>query len=234
MRFVLVSNVRLHDAPSEDPPATAPVLVVAGDLGPPCVHSDFTGYAEYIQRQSRRFACVLLVAGNHEYYTDSPEWPIPRVNECITAMCAALLNVHFLSQSTLEVMGVRWVGCTLWSRISTAWEETYSAYCNDARLVHTANGPLTARRRNALHRTHRHFLASVLCPSTLPTVVITHHAPAFECLAETETLPCVAASACEPLMAGVHTWCHAQGGGRRVVNHTCVVGSGPVAQIVEI
>jgi len=82
------------------------VLVVAGDLCIPRLLSPA------LEGLCSRFAEVVYVTGNHEYYESSPR----SVHAQLTAAQKSLPNLHWLQNQVTEVAGIRIAGTTLWFR----------------------------------------------------------------------------------------------------------------------
>lgn len=88
------------------PDTGADVLVLAGDIG---VAEDESLF-RILEHALARFAEVVYVAGNHEYYHSSPE----KVGAALTDFCARHARFHWLNGSSVEISGQRFVGATLW------------------------------------------------------------------------------------------------------------------------
>lgn len=100
MKFALYSDLHLEVKPWIPPKLDVDVVILAGDIG---IHTRGLEWAGRTFEQS-----VIYVAGNHEYY------------EAQLGMLAELKKpapersqVHFLERGTIEVEGVRFLGCTL-------------------------------------------------------------------------------------------------------------------------
>ena len=167
----------------------ADVLVLAGDL--------------WKKRRSVELAAELangrpcvLVAGNHDYYGDS-------LAACIHALrkrAQAHPNVHFLEREAVEIDGVVFLGCSLWTNMRLFasgpyaglydYEETLNdcqTGMNDYLYIRASGSPAPLKPVDTvkiwqkslrwLHEElHRH--------AGKPTVVVTHHAPSWRSLQE--------------------------------------------------
>eukprot|EP00456_Euglypha_rotunda_P046557 TRINITY_DN37051_c0_g2_i1.p1 TRINITY_DN37051_c0_g2~~TRINITY_DN37051_c0_g2_i1.p1 ORF type:complete len:122 (+),score=4.54 TRINITY_DN37051_c0_g2_i1:76-441(+) len=100
MRLQILSDLHLEfgDAYEKLPfiPVKAPILCLLGDIGYP---SDEC-YRKFLLEQADRFWKVVVVAGNHEYYT-SPS--VEHTNALISQICSLRDNLHFLNNSTLRI-----------------------------------------------------------------------------------------------------------------------------------
>jgi hypothetical protein len=100
----------------------SPVLCLLGDIGLPLCSDAFhrNAYRAYIHHQAERFEHVLLVTGNHEYWTGGVA-TMTEVEAAVrdVAASAPRKNVHFLQRDIVELSGIRFAGCTLWCAIPT-------------------------------------------------------------------------------------------------------------------
>ena len=113
MRLQYLSDVHLEFhrdhglafADSVEP--VAETLVLAGDVAP---MGDLS-YIEPIRALCQKFARVLYVAGNHEFYGAH----VKAATANIRALPSAVPNLHILEPGTLVILdGQRFVGGTLW------------------------------------------------------------------------------------------------------------------------
>lgn len=123
---------------------------------------------------------VVYVLGNHEYYQCDFD---THVIQCRRA--AAGSNIHVLERDALDVLGIRILGCTLWtdfellgpshSAKAQGWADEFTA---DYSQIHDANGRFISPRR-----TIREFSQSTIwldeqiAAADRPVLVVTHHAP---------------------------------------------------------
>ena len=144
---------------------------------------------------------VILVPGNHEYYDAVMQQERHAMLEAAQGTAAGSAPLHLLDGQRVDIGGVRFLGCTLWTdfalRIDTAdgpcsdparGIEASRRSTTDYRtidvLAPAQEGAPPLRRKLApedtlaLHRRHRAWLADALAqPFDGPTVVVTHHAP---------------------------------------------------------
>ena len=140
------------------------VLVVAGDLATvPLLRSALEALCE-------RFADVVYVVGNHEYYHSSPA----EVHELLAAVEARVSILHWLHHDAVELGGVRFVGTPLWFGDAPD-NERYEPALNDFGLI--AGFKPWVYEENARARR--------LLEAELPNVdvVVTHHMPTSTCVA---------------------------------------------------
>ncbi len=167
MRIQVISDLHLEFGPLAFPVSKADVLVAAGDIG---IGRD--GH-EWLRRAPYP---VIYVAGNHEYWHHD----LHDLTRTLTEM-SRHGNVHFLENRTVELSGVRFVGCTLWTDFNGANPAVMarmSLAMND--LGHILMGARAARAQDLvqLNAASRKWLAQELAtPYAGKTVVVTHHAP---------------------------------------------------------
>lgn len=177
MRVQLASDLHLEllerEFPHERliaPAADADVLVLAGDI-----HNG----TRAIERFSDWPVPVLYLAGNHEFY--ERRWEDARDD---LRQAAAGTVVRFLDNDAVELGGVRFLGCTLWSDYQVTSERQPAAmqaaerFVLDHRRIMTRNGPFRAAHALDEHLRCLEWLGRELArPRRGRTVVITHHGP---------------------------------------------------------
>lgn len=168
-----------------DFPATAPFLVLGGDIGRLV---DYDGYLAFLVRQATRYKRVFLVLGNHEFYGMSFDEGLERAQQLV---CEPELagKVTLLQQSRYELDltdaegGLRVVilGCVLWSRIAAESAETIGMTVSDFKQIRG----WTVVSHNDAHTADVKWLRTEMermrCEETgeknVVIVVVTHHAP---------------------------------------------------------
>lgn len=160
----------------------ADVAVVAGD-----VCQGLALAVEWAAMTIRPHMPVIMVAGNHEFYGGCLE------DEFTEGMAAAAREgIDLLENRTVEVAGLRFSGCTLWTDYALygddqRWSAMAAAVhgINDHRLVNTGTRGGGGQRFLPEAAYHRHcasrlYLAQTLLESSVDArrqVVVTHHAP---------------------------------------------------------
>ena len=175
MKVHLVSDLHAGFRAPELPETGADVLVLAGD-----VDVGLRGM-ELAKAWSARVP-VIYVAGNHEYYGEA----IPRHTQRLAA-AAEGSDVHFLENRSVEIGGVRFLGCTLWTDFDLFGARMVAMAAaqevmNDFRKIRVSPEFRRLRPRDleAVHATSlRWLLACLEEPFAGPTVVVTHHAPSL-------------------------------------------------------
>jgi hypothetical protein len=199
------------------PAPGAQVLVLAGDVGRDCDGS----LAAVLEHVSPRWAHVVYVPGNHEYYGNEghPPREFGAVDDAVAALVGVYGNVHLLTPEqptwATEDGRVTFVGCTLWSDVDTKASGLYAGWGDLACTV------ATPAFLKALHHRHKTALAAALAglvagcaedsgPAPTKVVVVTHHMPSLRLVAAKyrglgAKLSCFA-SPCEWLFPGVAAW----------------------------
>lgn len=161
-------------------------LVLAGDIGvakrPNTLHP-------FLEDVSKRFANVLYIPGNHEYYNDGS---LLRTEAKLADICAKYPNVHYMNRQTRKIDDVLYIGATLWTDFKKgdpivmlqAGEEL-----NDYEHIRTGTHAEPYRRTIrpidiiGIHLDHRSFIETELKKAKLAgekkVVVFTHHGPSF-------------------------------------------------------
>ena len=191
LRLQIASDLHLEFYRGAAPPddiivPNAPVLALLGDIGSPSEPA----YEAFLLRQAQRFEQVLVLTGNHEYYTRHPdEGSKQQIDDKIAAICAKDPRLVFLNRSAISIGGVRVLGCTLWSYVPPHAEAYLESYLNDFRLIYPTppeDGevprPLSAGLYRRWHEDEAAWLANEIgsCEADgVDCVVLTHHTPSF-------------------------------------------------------
>lgn len=158
------------------PEIVGDVLVLAGDIGIGTQGMDAFASTK---------VPVIYVAGNHEYYHAN----LNLVNRKLSDR-AEELGFHYLDNAPVEVKGVRFLGCTLWTDfhmylgLKRASMRAAQEKVRDFSCITTSHGLFSPEQSVALHRTSVAWLEQELRKPFLgPTVVVTHHAPSSRSVA---------------------------------------------------
>jgi predicted phosphodiesterase len=145
---------------------TADIVILAGDIGNP--YSD--EYENLIQILMLTHSKVIIVAGNHEYYSSRP---MTEIDDNIRKLCDD--DVHFLQKDSLIIDGIKFVGCTLWSQVE---DPALCKYMNDFEKIHQ----MTFQKYNTEHQSHKEWLVNEVMMEKNgydKLCVITHHLPSY-------------------------------------------------------
>lgn len=125
---------------------------------------------------------ILFVAGNHEFYKHSHEHLVQHYIK----QFASIPNAHFLENDAIELNGVRFLGCTLWTDF-TALEPTINSNLagqlvqnsiSDFRLIRIKERRMSFKDMIALNFESVEWLNRELAKNfNGTTVVLTHFPP---------------------------------------------------------
>jgi predicted phosphodiesterase len=177
MRLAVLSDLHLEFGPFTPPAVEADMVVLAGDT------SRGKRGLEWA-RQAFAGRPVVYVAGNHEYYTHA----LPKLTEELRA--GSDEHVHFLEQECVEIAGVRFFGCTLWSDFQllgnpSLARDTAQLKMSDYRKIRVSPQYRRLRARDTLdvHYQSRRWLQEAMERGvTRGAVIVTHHAPSARSL----------------------------------------------------
>lgn len=197
----------------------ADVVVLAGDID---------NGVQGLKWAAERFCGqpVVYVAGNHEFYGHDWNRTVDELRQVARDEGADFLEkgVHFLENDSVEIMGVRFLGCTLWTDFEMfgegdrAWamQRTASAL-NDYRLITNDCEPaprkLIPEDTRLRHWASRAWLERELAVGDPErTVVVTHHFPCLQsCAPRYRTNPVSAGFGSQlppTLLARAKLWIH--------------------------
>lgn len=171
----------------------ADICICAGDV------SDNMGVSiAYLMQNIEPHMPVVLVLGNHDYYSFSIAMALKRARLKVRGT-----RIYLLENQSIEISGCRFVGATLWTDFAVSigddehippeerraiafanvpWQmqDFFSIYRSDQRLD-DENGMITAREILGRHIESRKFIDAELGKfHDGPTIVVTHHAPLVE------------------------------------------------------
>lgn len=151
-------------------PTTEEILILAGDISWPVNrHGRISAaFRELLLDFKQRWNDIILVPGNHEYYAGRTAGLEPHDVDVLLRQFGQEVGVHVLQKASVVLDDMRFIGCTLWSDISTA-----AFYGMNDRLI-PGNDYLSHLAR---HIEQREWLEGELAADTRPTVVVTHHLP---------------------------------------------------------
>lgn len=151
---------------------TCDVIILAGDVGDP--YSDT--YLNQLSQCIGKCKHVLVVSGNHEYYSGRP---IDDVDQKIRDVCDSINNQQssteftFLQRSSKVIDGFTFYGCTLWTLIT----DLDASKIRDMEHIHQ----WSASECRKMHLIDVQWLRDVLAKAKRSkTIVITHHLPSHK------------------------------------------------------
>jgi len=178
MKIHILSDLHTEFADFSPPETGADVVVLAGDIGVGL------GGIEWATRQFPK-APVIYVPGNHEFYDHD-------IGFSDELKASAPANIHVLNDDKLELDGIRFLGCTLWTDFNLHGEgEAWFARQRAKRLIEDFASIQNGGRRFTpecsveLHEASKAWLVDELKSGfNGPTVVVTHHLPASTSVAK--------------------------------------------------
>ena len=148
------------------------VLILAGDV---CETTRLVGCLEYY---ASRFAHVVFVPGNHEYYKSDLEYYDTEMQKYFKKHP----NIHYLQNDVFETDEVVFIGATLWTDYVNEneqlmqWSNTYMDYY----LSTYRRQPLTSAILLQKFKESRDYIfEQMMYYPDKEIVVITHHAPSM-------------------------------------------------------
>ena len=167
--------------------ADADVVILAGDT-----HTKGRGPGTAFERFKSKN--ILMVAGNHEYYGETYPQHLKKLQE----NASLFENVHFLENESVEINGVVFLGCTLWTDFKL-WEsgpfdglfsrfealQVAGACMNDYRkIIYSNGGKYRSLRPNDTIQLHvdsvRWLRDQFEIHQGKKVVVVTHTGPSFK------------------------------------------------------
>ncbi|KAK1640645.1 Metallo-dependent phosphatase-like protein [Colletotrichum phormii] len=160
-----------------DFPATAPYLLLSGDVGS---LSDYDSYLGFICHQTDRYESVLLVLGNHEFHGLTYDKTLAEVAK-LEAEPSLEGRLHILHQRRFDIPGsdVSILGCTLWTMVP---EEARAAVVGRVKDFQHIKG-WSIEVHCAAHRADLAWLKTELQEAVArgrKVVIATHHGPLLE------------------------------------------------------
>jgi predicted phosphodiesterase len=210
MRIRILSDLHIDFGTVAFPHVEADVTVLAGDIRPG------KSALEWIRRNFPAEQPIIYVLGNHEFYGSA----IPKLIDDFRRMSAGS-NIHVLENDCLNIDGVRFLGCTLWTDFSLFGDPAIAGreaakVMNDYRRIRVSPEfrRLTGMDTARIHARSVRWLREQLdLPAAPPTIIVTHHAPSSRSLDPAdvgELVSAAYASHLDSLVAASHArlWIH--------------------------
>jgi predicted phosphodiesterase len=173
MKIHILSDLHIEFQPFDLPAAGADVIVLAGDINVGAAGVEWA-------LDTIKTTPVVYVLGNHEYF----RYAFPDLCNLLKNKARGT-HVHVLENDSVEIRGVRFLGCTLWTDFMLNGDPALARFDAERTLADYHAIRITAPYRKlraadtvAAHERSRAWLQRELADQTLPTVVVTHHAPA--------------------------------------------------------
>jgi predicted phosphodiesterase len=149
-------------------------LLLAGDIG----NAMKDNYYDFLKDCANYYKDVVFITGNHEYYNELG-FSMEFIDNMIEKRTIGIPNLHFLQKKSIILNSIRFIGCTMWSRILPAHYNSVSSLMNDYKLICIKPKKLiTPLQITDIHIDHVKWLEGELASDTMtPTIVLTHHLP---------------------------------------------------------
>ena len=173
MKIRILSDLHLEFASFTLPETKCDVVVFAGDVDLGAKGLDWI--LDNIKDKP-----VIYVLGNHEYYKKSYPKLLYQLQDQ-----AAHTHVHILENQTLEINGIYFFGCTLWTDFELFGDPEVAGYYATQQMTdykkikkYPEYSKLRSRDTAVVHYKSRRWLQEALATyKNVPKVVITHHSP---------------------------------------------------------
>lgn len=207
MKIHVLSDLHLELSSWELPEVEADVTVFAGDI-----HSH-THALSWIEKFVRGPA--IYIPGNHEFYGAELHGIRAELKR------RTIPQIHVLDNTSIELDGVRFLGCTLWTdymlygagdEMAHAMREAKRSLIDHEAIRCAPRSLFSPTHAQELHRESVAWLTAQLTVETnKKTVVVTHHLPSMQSVAErfkTHPLSAAFASNMDSLVERADLWIH--------------------------
>ncbi len=135
-----VSDLHLELRKTKSIPIINPIdsdtyLALCGDIGNPFIDT----YREFLEIHAKLFKHILIVSGNHEYYTSTKKQRTMKMADVeIQKIVSEFDNVTYLNMGKVIISRTKFIGCALWSDVSNILEIAESVM-NDYKNIYVDN-----------------------------------------------------------------------------------------------
>jgi predicted phosphohydrolase len=158
------------------------ILIVAGDIGIATEQNNKgetvirEGYSKVLKYLKSRWNQIIIIAGNHEYYT--AKCSVEHINTLLSNECEKYM-IDFLNKDIVEIDGYIFMGCTLWSPMKRSLFEKLNpknwSFINHNELINLHNNHKEWLERN-LEKYKQKSDSNGACLRD-KIIVITHYLP---------------------------------------------------------
>ena len=179
MKLLVLSDLHLEFEPICIPDTNADVIILAGDI-----NLKTRGIEWAIKTFPN--TPVVAVLGNHEYYGEKYPSLMKKAKEL-----AAGTHVHVLENDSIEIDGVTFFGCTLWTDLKLFGDARLAGYfcqqeMSDFKKIRVEPGysKLNPVSMTGIHNRSMDWLSNALSENAgKQNIVVTHHAPSLKSIA---------------------------------------------------
>jgi len=154
------------------------ILILPGDIGY-LNHETYTTN-EFWDWASDNFEKVLVVPGNHEFYSG---YDLKFMNDGLVIPIRSNIDLYY--NKSVMIGDVEFILTTLWSKISPDAARSIERNISDFRYIRCNDRVLTAADFNELHNQCNTFLKRTLSTKKSgKRIVVSHHVPTFKCMSD--------------------------------------------------
>jgi len=196
MQIQIVSDIHSEFWGSKDTfnfiKPSAKILALLGDIGVCGTTQDWKTYDRFIKEVSNKFELVLIITGNHEYYTNNTDKKTMAViDHQLKEYFKKIPNVKLLNNKSLDIdindKKYKIIGSTLWSYIPEIDQKDIQNYMNDYSNIYI-NTESTIKRLLPMHTSamfqHNYdFIKKKIKQAkkeNRKVIIFTHHKPYIE------------------------------------------------------
>lgn len=153
------------------------ILILAGDIG----YLEGSTYDEYPfwDWASNRYDRVLVIPGNKEFYGS---YDLSKLRNGMKVEIRK--NIHWYYNMSEVINDIEFLMTPLWSFIPITNADTVKTFHPDFKFIQFKNKALSIDIYNKLHNQCIEFLMKGLSEVRNKRVIVTHHAPSFQCATE--------------------------------------------------
>ncbi|MBL4694511.1 metallophosphoesterase [Candidatus Gracilibacteria bacterium] len=196
LHLQIVSDLHLEFWPPSNLPKlirpSAPILALLGDTCCVGSDSDYDVFCRYIRALLPSFEHILIVPGNHEYYTQPRRkgYDMRECNARMRTFCGSSPKLHFMHNTVwnVRVGKTRYaiIGSVLWSSISPKKQRAMRNLMSDYKYVQVGASGSKSKRRltpadvNKMFCRNVRFIRAALSDARKKNevaIVLTHHKP---------------------------------------------------------
>jgi len=165
MKIQVFSDLHLEGKNIKYPIPLTKYLILAGDI---CEIEKLVDHRAFFMYVNSKWEKIIWVPGNHEYY--SKKYNIDEIDDKIKNFIKLFPNIKLLNREIIDIEGIRFMGCTLWSHVSNnvvhICENAFSKLRNDNKCIDNLY-------YNKLHDRDKRWIIDNY-DNSINTVLITH------------------------------------------------------------
>jgi hypothetical protein len=195
LKLQIVSDLHLEFRPNDLDfiIPSAPVLCLLGDICVLGTTEDFETYKRFISTIYDKFALIIHVPGNHEYYTNTPRGkeaacPIEKINARLKAYSKSRPKLCVLINNMLKLKIAKTsyyiIGSTLWTYVNPQDYKSIQSSMNDYNCITVLNretGTPRPYRVEDMQKLHKRCVAcikkftAIAKQDQAKCILLTHH-----------------------------------------------------------